>query len=68
MEAPRSPPPSFNAVFAACVAGIGAFVFGYSLGFTSPVLTAMMTLKDDAVFTDAELKKVGDPCNIFASS
>jgi hypothetical protein len=52
---PTEPASSGNAVLAASVAGIGAFVFGYSMGFTSPVLTAMTLLKDDAVFTDATL-------------
>jgi hypothetical protein len=35
---PTKPPEfsAFNAIFASFVAGLGAFVFGYSLGFTSP--------------------------------
>ncbi len=54
----NEPAPAANAVLAACIAGIGPFVFGYSLGFTSPVLTAMTLLKSDAVFTDANLQVV----------
>ncbi len=54
------PPSSINAVVAACVAGIGPFVFGYSLGFTSPVLTAMCLLKDDGVFKDSTLQQVAN--------
>jgi hypothetical protein len=40
------------------VAGLGAFVFGYTMGFTSPVLTAMEVLDDGAVFTDATIEQV----------
>ncbi len=54
----QAPASATNAIIAACVAAIGAFVFGYSLGFTSPVLTAMSLLKNDAVFTDASLDVV----------
>jgi hypothetical protein len=47
-----------HAVLAACVAGLGPFVFGYTLGFTSPVLTAMEVLHGGAVFTDATIDEV----------
>ena len=52
------PVPVRNAILAASVSGLGAFVFGYSLGFTSPVLTAMEVLKDGAVFDDVEIDKL----------
>ena len=54
----ESPTHHRHAILAACVAGLGAFVFGYTLGFTSPVLTAMEVLDDDAVFTDATIDQV----------
>ena len=54
----QEPVSSLTVVIAASVACIGPFIFGYSLGFTSPVLTAMRLLKDDAPFKDTTLKEV----------
>lgn len=47
-----------HVVLAACVAGLGPFVMGYTLGFTSPALTAMEVLAGGAVFTDATIAEV----------
>ena len=51
-------PPSTNSVLAALSAGLGSILFGYSLGFTSPCLTAMEILDEDSVFVDSSLEKV----------
>ena len=40
-----------RAVLATCVTCLGPFLFGYSLGFTSPVLTAMKVSQSDSVFS-----------------
>jgi len=69
------PSSSFNVVIAASVACIGPFIFGYSLGFTSPVLTAMRVLKDDAPFGDTSLTELShgevsidsDEASLFSS-
>jgi SP family facilitated glucose transporter-like MFS transporter 8 len=69
------PAPTLNVTVAVFVACIGPFVFGYSLGFTSPVLTAMRVLKSDAPFGDTTLNELShdevsidsDEASLFSS-
>ena len=56
-----------GAIMAAAIAAIGAFLFGYSLGFTSPTLTAMEVLKHGGAFTDGDLKDLGDDTIVVVS-
>ena len=59
---------ALGSIAAAGAAAVGAFLFGYSLGFTSPTLTALEVLKNDAAFTDGDLKDLGDNTIIVTSS
>ena len=59
---------SHGSILAAGVAAIGAFLFGYSMGFTSPTLTAMELLRKDSAFSDADLEDLGDDTVVVTSS
>lgn len=55
----NAPESATNAIVASAAAAIGAFIFGYCIGFTSPALTPMIMLRDGGAFNeDASLQVV----------
>jgi len=53
-------PAVLSAVASTAAAGLGALIFGFSLGFTGPTLTAMEVIGEDTMFHDAKVDMLAD--------
>ena len=60
-------PDTRGAVIGTAIAGLGPLLFGTSLGFTGPTLTALETLKFDSLFEDARFRAIDDGTVIIVS-
>jgi SP family facilitated glucose transporter-like MFS transporter 8 len=60
-------PAVVTAVASTAAAGLGALIFGFSLGFTGPSLTAMEVVRQDTMFQDARIETLADG-TIFVDS